>query len=265
VSFEVDATLPALFDADLEDAIERAAAAGVDGVEFFDWEGADLDAVAAAAAEHGVEFAGTLAAGAGANIDERDRAFLSDPDCHDAAVADLERSLSVAAEYGAGVLVSTVGPDVDALPDDAQHRAIVDVYRAVAPTAEELGVTIAVEPLNRRVNHPGYYLESSYEAYEIVHAVDSPNVAVLFDVYHQQISEGDVIRNVEEHVDDIGHIHVADNPGRHEPGTGEIAYERVFEAIADAGYEGYVGCEFSPTGDPEAALEAVVEMADRAR
>jgi len=88
---------------------------------------------------------------------------------------------------------------------------------------------------------------------------------VLFDVYHQQISEGDLIRNIREHVEDIGHVHIADNPGRHEPGTGEIAYRRVFEAIADAGYEGYVGCEFTPTGDPEAALADVVEMADRAR
>jgi hydroxypyruvate isomerase len=265
VSFRLDATLPAIFDCDRLEAIERTAAAGLDGFEFYDWESADLPAVTRAADEHGLDFAGTLAAGAGANIDEGDRAFLSDPDCHDVAVEDLTRSIEAAADAGAATVISTVGPNVDTLPDDAQHRAIVSAYREIAPVAERHGVTVVVEPLNRRVDHPGYYLDSSFEAYEIVQAVDSPNVQVLFDVYHQQITEGDVIRNVREHVADIGHIHIADNPGRNEPGTGELAYERVFEAIADAGYEGYVGCEFSPTRDPDAVLAEVATMADRVR
>jgi hydroxypyruvate isomerase len=259
----VDAVVPAVYDCGLEEGVRRAAEAGVDGFEFFDLD-ADLDSLVETAEEAGVEIAGTLAAGAGANIGDPDGDAVSYPDSHDTAVADLERSLEVAADIGAHGLVSTVGQSVDTVADDAQHRAVVSVLRAVAPLAEELGVTVVVEPLNRRVDHPGYYLDSSYEAYEIVDAVDSPAVKVLYDVYHQQITEGDVIRNIRNHAEAIGHVHIADNPGRHEPGTGELNYANVFEAIEGSAYDGFVGCEFSPTGDPDEALEDVVELAEAA-
>lgn len=138
-----------------------------------------------------------------------------------------------------------------------QHNAIVRALRAVAGHAERTGVTLLVEPVNTRVDHPGIYLTSSYEGYAIVEAVDSPNVKLLYDVYHQQIAEGNLVANVREHVDQIGHVHVGDVPGRHEPGTGEINYPNVLQAFADAGYDGYVGCEFEPIGEPEDAIRAV--------
>ena len=118
-----------------------------------------------------------------------------------------------------------------------------------------------VEPLNSAVDHPGYFLTSSYEGYDILEAVDSPNVKLLYDVYHQQITEGNVIQNVTDHIDLIGHVSVADVPGRHEPGTGELNYENVFSALDDAGYEGYVGLEFSPTGDSAEAIKDVRSLA----
>jgi len=104
------------------------------------------------------------------------------------------------------------------------------------------------------------HLTSSYEGYKIVDAVDSPAVRLLYDVYHQQITEGNLIANVRNHVDLIGGVHVADVPGRHEPGTGEIRYPAVLSALADAGYGGYIGCEFEPTGDPEDAIRDVRAM-----
>jgi hydroxypyruvate isomerase len=261
----VDAVVPAVFDCGTVEGVERAAAAGVDGIEFFDPQREDREAVLGAVEAADLEVAGTLAVGAGANIDERDRGFIADPDSHDDAVEDLTRSVEIADEVGARSLVSTVGPELQGVAADAQHRAIVDVLRSVAPTAEQLGVTVVVEPLNTRVDHPGYYLTDSAEAYELVEAVDSPAVKLLFDVYHQQITEGDVIRNLRNHLPSVGHVHIADNPGRNEPGTGELAYERVLGALADAGYDGYVGCEFTPTGDPEGALADVVAMAERSR
>ncbi|RKD88879.1 TIM barrel protein [Halopiger aswanensis] len=117
-----------------------------------------------------------------------------------------------------------------------------------------------VEPLNNPVNHRGYYLDSSYAAYEIVDAVDSPVVSVLFDVYHQQIVEGNVIANLTENLEFVGYVHVADVPGRHEPGTGELNYWCVFEALDEAGYDGYVGLEYAPATFSATLLAATVSL-----
>lgn len=94
--------------------------------------------------------------------------------------------------------------------------------------------------------------------FEIVDAVDSPNVQLLYDVYHQQVTEGNVIQTITANIDRIGHFHVADVPGRHEPGTGELDYENVFAAIEETDYDGYVGCEFSPVGDADETISDVL-------
>jgi hydroxypyruvate isomerase len=89
----------------------------------------------------------------------------------------------------------------------------------------------------------GFYLVTTEQAVKMIKAVDSPNCKILFDIYHQQISEGNVIRNATENIDLIGHFHIGDNPGRREPGTGEINYDNVFRAIRDAGYNRYLAFE----------------------
>ncbi|HLS90345.1 MAG TPA: TIM barrel protein, partial [Limnochordia bacterium] len=93
-------------------------------------------------------------------------------------------------------------------------------------------------------------------------AVNSPAVKLLYDVYHQQITEGNLIARITQHIDKIGHIHIADVPGRHEPGTGEINYANVLKAIADAGYQGYVGLEFRLKADARVALENVRKLGE---
>ncbi len=254
VTFDVNA---GIVGESVPDGIERAADLGVGAVEFFDWEGADLDAVESACAAHDVDVAGVLAAGAGSNIDDRDAPAAVNPYDRETAVADVERSLEAAADLGADALIVTVGPDQGGFDRDTQRRALERVLADVAPTAEEVGVTVVIEPLNTVVDHPGYFLASSREAFDITRAVGSDRVQVLFDVYHQQIIEGDVIRNLTENVDQVGHVHVADNPGRFEPGTGEIAYGRIFDALDDAGYDGYVGMEFFATSEGTSMDEAV--------
>jgi len=234
-------------DEPFHERIHRAAA-GVDAVEFWDWREKDLDAITTAADEAGVDVVGCTAGG-----------VLTDPDAADDAVETIRESIETAAEREIPTLIVTVGPDQDGLDRETQHRSIVDVLSRVADEAEDAGVTLAVEPLNTAVDHPDYYLSSSDEAFAIVDEVGSPSVSVLYDVYHQQVTEGNVIQTITENVDDIGHVHVADVPGRHEPRTGELNYENVFDAIDDAGYDGYVGCEFAPTGDPDEAMAAVVD------
>jgi hydroxypyruvate isomerase len=265
VSFDVGVTVPAVYDCDPLEGVERSAAAGADAFELFDWESADGQAVREVAADHDIDVGGTLAAGAGSNIGDPDGDAVSYPDSHDRAVADIERSIRAAADLGADTLIVTVGQRVDTLSEATQHNAVVRVLRAVAPTAADHGVTVVPEPLNTRVDHPGYFLRTADRGFEIVAAVDSPNVKLLYDVYHQQITEGNVIQTLTEHLDLVGHVHVADVPGRHEPGTGELAYGNVFAALDDAGYEGVVSCEFSPAGDPDAAVERVVDLANDAR
>ena len=119
---------------------------------------------------------------------------------------------------------------------------------------ETAGRTLVIEPLNELVDHAGYYLIRSDEAFEIVEEVGSSNVKVVFDIYHQQISEGHLIRNIIQNIDKIGHFHAAGNPGRNELTRGEIHYPQVFEAIQSTNYEGYVGLEYWPV---EPALEGL--------
>lgn len=254
VTFDVNA---GVVGETVPDGVEVAAELGVGAVEFFDWEGADLDAVAAACETHDVSVAGILAAGAGSNIDDRDGPAAVNPYDREAVVEDIERSLAAAADIGAASLIVTAGPDQGGFARDTQRRALERVLADVAPAAEDHGVTVVVEPLNTTVDHPGYFLESSREAFDITRAVGSDRVQVLFDVYHQQISEGNLIRTLTENLDQVGHVHVADNPGRREPGSGEIDYEAVFAALDDAGYDGYVGLEFFATSEGVSMDDAV--------
>jgi len=259
VSFAANAGIVAEEGETVVDGIERAADLGVDAVEFFDWESADLDAVRAAADEHGVEIAGILAAGAGSNIDDRDAPAAVNPYDRERAVDDIERSLDAAAEVGADCLIVTVGPGQGGFARDTQRRALERVLSDVAPAAENAGVTVVIEPLNTVVDHPGYFLESSREAFDVVRSVGSDRVAVLFDAYHQQITEGDVIRTLTENVDQVGHVHVADNPGRLEPGSGEMAYANIFDALDEAGYDGFVGMEFFATSEGTSVAEGICD------
>ncbi|MFB6119642.1 MAG: TIM barrel protein [Halobacteriaceae archaeon] len=262
--YDVGLTAPSgAFDCTPAEAAEHVAATGADGFEFWNWEDADLDAVADSAAEHGVEAFGTLAAGAGSNISDPDAPSLVDPESHEQAVRDLERSIEAAASFGGRQVVTTVGQRDPTLDRSTQQNALVDALRAAAPAAEDAGVTVVVEPLNTRVDHPGYFLTTTDRGAELVAAVDSPNVKLLFDVYHQQITEGDVIRRFRRHVDAIGHVHVADNPGRGPPGTGELAYDRIYDAIAETGYDGYVTAECFVEGDPADVFSTFVSEARR--
>ena len=246
---EISVCVEMVFDDDpFHERIARTAAVGADAVEFWGWRDKDLAAIRRAAEGADLPIA---AFGAGGT--------LTDPDQADEAVETIRESVEAAADLDCSTLIATTGPDQEGLDRETQYDNVVDVLSTVAPDAEAAGVTLALEPLNTAVDHPGYYLTSSSEGFDIVDDVGSPNVRLLYDVYHQQITEGNVIDTVTGNVDRIGHVHVADVPGRHEPGTGELNYANVFAALDDAGYDGYVGCEFRPTGEPEAAMAAVMD------
>ena len=232
--------------------IDCVAQAGLRAFEFWDWPTKDISLINECRQLHNLEVA----------------AFIMEPrGCLVHADADAElrqgvsRSIATAQILGCQNLIVLVGRESSALSRQEQHDHIVHGLRQVAPLAEDAGVTLLIEPLNVVVDHAGFYLSSSQEAFQIIEEVGSPNVKVLFDIYHQQVSEGNLIANMIEHLDLIGYLHVADVPGRHEPGTGEINYANVLRQISEAGYNGYVGLEYRPSGDSFQSLGTIIEIA----
>ena len=141
----------------------------------------------------------------------------------------------------------------------AEHPATmwITAYKTLsqmAELAEQHDVVFAVETLNTKVDHAGYPLSQIEDTVRLVEAVDSPRIRILFDIYHAQVEEGNVIQGLRDHFELIGHIHVADVPGRHEPGTGEINYPKVASALKELGYEGVVGLEAFPLADDLEAM-----------
>jgi hydroxypyruvate isomerase len=137
-------------------------------------------------------------------------------------------------------------------PDRWQSTLVANLQFAAAAT-ERAGIQLLVEPLNNR-DVPGFCLNGTRGALDLMAAVAHPNLALQYDVYHMQRMEGDLIATLRAHIGKIGHIQVADNPGRHEPGTGEINFTNLFAAIDAAGYTGWIGCEYQPRGGTEAGL-----------
>ncbi len=161
-------------------------------------------------------------------------------------------------------LVTLTGNELGGLTRSQQMANVVGGLRAVAPMLERNGITAVVEILNTYVNHSGYFLYKVRDAADMVEAVGSPNVKILFDIYHVQIMEGHLIENIRTHIDRIGHFHIGDVPGRHEPGTGEINYRKVYEAIYALGdrYKGYAALEYGPLAPLEQDLPVQRKLAN---
>lgn len=233
--------------------IRRVAEIGVETVEFWEWRSKDLDAVMDALDDHGLELYGMSGLGVGGPN-------LTAPEEHQRAVSRIEESIEVAQQIDCPNLIVLVGDEQPEFSRSSQRNRIIDGLKTVSGAAEAAGVTLLIEPLNTVVDHPGYYLETATEGVSIVEAVTSPRVKLLYDIYHQQITEGNIISTVTEHLEEVGHLHVADVPGRQEPETGELNYSNIIEAVTDAGYEGYVGFEFRPSRDAVTAIESILEL-----
>ena len=239
--------------------IPRVAALGFKRFEFWGWWNKDLDAVEKAAKDAGLEVATCCV----------NTAFTGDcptmllPEGKGPFVQGVRDCLPVGARLNCKRFIVTTGNELKDVPREAQHKSCVAALKAAAPVAEDAGITLVLEPLNILVDHAGYYLSTSTEAFQILDEVGSPAVKLLFDIYHQQITEGNLTRNICNNIKKIGHFHVADNPGRHEPGTGEINYANLFRRIDEAGYDSFVGLEFSPSdaAKTDEILKAVQKLA----
>lgn len=230
----------------LPDAIHQVRKSGFDAAEIYDWKTIDLDAVRAACEDTGVELLSMCTT----------EFRMTDPAYRKLWLAGLQESCQAAVRVGAKRLITQVGPDTGASREE-QHASIVEALQAAKPILEASGVTIMIEPLNTLVNHPGYYLWSAAEGFEIIREVGHPLVKLVYDIYHQQVMEGNIIPSITNHLDCIAHLHAAGHPGRHELQYGENDYKVIFAAADQAGYTGCCGLEYGPLLDPAESLREV--------
>ena len=141
---------------------------------------------------------------------------------------------------------------------DYQTANVIDCLRELSEIAEKAGVVIVIEPLNRW-NHPGYFLTGIPQAYAICRAVNSPSCKIINDMYHQQITEGNIIPNIDRAWSEIAAFHIGDNPGRKEPGTGEMNYRNIFKHIHQKGFDGVLGMEHGRSIPGAAGERALIE------
>ena len=223
----------------------RAAAAGFRAVEFLFAHTEDVDGIEQEIRRgQGLEVilfdpeAGDFASG--------DRGYLCDPRKREHCFKTIEDAVATAGRLGVRRLNVLAGNRVDGVSAEEHRRTVVENLRRAAPLAEKAGITLLIEALNP-FEHPRYYLDHSRLGLEIVREVDRPNVRFQYDVYHMQRTEGRLTETLLENLPLIGHIQIADVPGRHEPGTGEINFPFLLGALGAAGYEGYVGLEYRPS------------------
>ncbi len=245
--------------AEPEDIGERIGEAGKDGmrqVEFWYWRRRDVSRMADALKTHGIGVSAVV-------VDPQ--ADIADRGTHKEWLVNVKDSAQVAAYLGSPILVATAGKRLVGGPDDAEQLDVAtEALRTAASIAAEEGVVMALEPLNERVDHPGTLLTSSLTALELVKQVGSPALGILLDIYHSHVMGEDVAAMVNELGRHIAHIQVADDPGRHEPGTGRIPWGAALMALDKAGYAGSLGLEYKPTMPSAASVEFTASVLSEA-
>ena len=190
---------------------------------------------------------------------------FNNPKYHDRVIKATTAAIDACAEFGFKRVICFTGFAED-IPAEVGARNCVEGFKKIVPHAEKKGVTLCLEMLNSRdpvsmKGHPGYQGDHTDYCVDIINRVGSPNLKLLFDIYHVQIMDGDIIRRIRGLKDTIGHVHTAGNPGRGElDDRQEIAYKAIMEALVEIGYTGYVGQEFIPTRDPLAGLRQAVTL-----
>jgi hydroxypyruvate isomerase len=240
-----------------EENLERVAQAGYGHVElvgeFARWSEADWTRILARMQALKITVDATSGVKAG----------FADPATGAAFVAELKGFIPTVQRLGCGQVILLSGKRIDGAAPGVQRAASIETLKRAAEVLGAAGLTGVIEPIDRLEN-PSIYLDGVSEAFEIVRAVGSPKMKVLYDLYHEQRGLGNLIEKLEKNIDEVGLIHVADVPGRHEPGTGEVNYINIYRRLAELHYRGVIAMEFYPTGDVVETLRRAREEALRA-
>ncbi|HTA30015.1 MAG TPA: TIM barrel protein [Candidatus Cybelea sp.] len=245
-------------DLPFEERLAKVVEAGYTNIElvgeYAKWGPADFDRANAARKRLGIRFDATAGLKNG----------VANPAQRDALMAELGQALIPMQSLGCPAMIMLSGNVVPGLTHDAQHQSCIDSLKAGAKLVE--GKQIDGQPVRLLLEcihleeNPHYYLTSATEAIEIVREVNHPQVQFLYDIYHEQMSFGQLIEKLDKHIDVIGLVHIADVPGRHEPGTGEVNYGNIYKKLAQLNYKHVAAMEFRPSGDPVATLRAAKAM-----
>ncbi len=247
------ANLSMLFkEVDFLDRFALAAKAGFKGVEFlfpYDW---DKDELLEKLTANGLEMVlFDLPAG---QWGDGERGLASLPD----RVNEYQEGVGLAIEYASVLkcprLTCLAGIPAVTESDEKIFETLVANIRYAAEETQKAGARLMVEAINSS-DIPGFNLSGTKQVATVLKAVGHPNAYIQYDIYHMQVMEGNLTRTIGQHIDRIGHMQLADVPGRHEPGTGEINFDNLFRSIDEMGYKGWIGCEYNPSGSTEASLE----------
>jgi hydroxypyruvate isomerase len=237
-------------DIPLEDLSAYAASIGLKGVDLLQPEDYEVPR------RHGLIC--TMGYGGGGDIPNA----LNRTENHAAIEQAFRTNIPKAAKASVPNVITFSGNRRGMSDEEGARNTIVGLNR-VKGIAEEHGVNICIELLNSKVNHPDYMCDHTAWGVRVVQEVNSPNVKLLYDIYHMQIMEGDLIATIRQNIQWIGHFHTGGVPGRHElNGTQEVQWDGVMRGIADAGFRGYVAHEFVPTGDPLVSLKQAADLCD---
>jgi hydroxypyruvate isomerase len=259
VAFKISVMLWTVFQKlPFEERLEKVAEAGYHAVElvgseYKNWSDEDFRRANRKRRELGITFDVTAGLAHG----------VADPDAREAFLSDLRQALPAMEKIECPAIIVMSGNVVPGMSREDQHQSCIEGLKRAAEIAEKKEITILLENIDLEEN-PRYYLWSVAEGFEIIRKVDHPRVRFLDDFFHEQISEGNLIEKLEKNIEKVGLMHVADVPGRHEPGTGEINYTNIYRKLAMLKYDRYVAMEFIPTGDPVASLRRAREEALRA-
>lgn len=236
-----------------EQRLEKVASAGYSNVElvgeFKKWSDTDFKNYTATRRRLGISFDATGGV----------QHSLTDPAQRDAFLADVKNLLPAMERLECPALIVLTGNKVPSLSHEAQHASCVEGLKRAGELVEGRGTRILLENIDPEEN-PKYFLTSVAEGFEVIKEVNHPQVRFLYDFFHEQISEGNLIEKLEKNVALVDLVHIADVPGRHEPGTGEINYMNIYKKLVSLGYDRYLAMEFLPTGDPVESLKVAREQ-----
>lgn len=240
-----EGTRPGARSRSFADRVRAAKAAGLDAVEFWHWSNKDLDGIAVALSDTGLSLAGILC---------EPITQITDPATHPVFLETVKASAAIARHLGAPVIIAQAGDNRRTATRRDQHASLVAVLKQAGDVLAGTGVVLALEPLNDKVDHPGYYLTSTVEGLDIVDEVGRSEIRLLYDIYHSAMMDERTEDVLAGRVDRIVHVHLADTHGRHEPGSGDMDWRHRVDWLEANGYHGFVGLEYRPTAGTRESL-----------
>ncbi|MHB1483466.1 MAG: hydroxypyruvate isomerase family protein [Saccharofermentanales bacterium] len=245
---------PVLTEFDFYDRIKIAAEQGFDAIEFWDPDGKDIGKISRIAAASDIAVSICC-------VNKAWDLRMSFPG--EIVIENIRKSISIAKELGCSSLIGLSGDVDEGSSCESQIADLTNNLASVADLLAKADITLCLEALNSLVDHKGYFLDSSKTGFDIIRKVGSDNVKLLYDVYHMQIMEGNIIENITENSELIGHFHSAGVPGRNEHFNGENDYNNILKAVVKSGYDRYFGLEYWTTYDAKKSLADCLEYLKR--